>query len=178
MIPVSLATQADLESIIELFHQIDQHYYGAGAPERDAIARHVRQHILREPCGIQVALALEAGRPVGLSTFSVLYPAPDLTGQLFMKELFVVPGRRGAGVGRALLGFLARFALANGCSRFDWTAEITNPEAVRFYDRLGVPRVPEKIYYRLSDESLGAMAATKPWPGTVPLRDSGQDSPG
>jgi GNAT superfamily N-acetyltransferase len=163
MVPVALATQADLESIIELFHQIDLHYYGAAAPEREDIARHVQRHLFQEPCGIQIALAMDAGRPAGLATFSVLYPAPALTGQLFMKELFVSPARRRGGVGRALLGFLARYALAHGCSRFDWTAETTNPDAVRFYDRLGVPRVPEKVYYRLSGESLRALSATESW---------------
>jgi ribosomal protein S18 acetylase RimI-like enzyme len=65
-------------------------------------------------------------------------------------------------VGRALLGFLARYALAHGCSRFDWTAETTNPEAVRFYDQFGVPRVPEKAHNRLSGEPLRALAATGP----------------
>lgn len=162
MVHVSLATPDDLEIIIDLFHQIDLHYFGAGAPSTQATAGHVKRTIFQEHCGVDVALALEGEAPVGIATFSILYPAPNLTGQLFMKDLYVSRTARSAGVGKALLRFLAQYALEKGCSRFDWTAESTNPEAVHFYDHLGIPRVPEKIYYRLSGDALQAMAGGGP----------------
>ena len=89
----------------------------------------------------------------------MLYPAPGPGGQLFMKDLFTLAGSRGQGVGRALMGFVARLAARRGCVRFDWTAETDNPEALAFYDRLGAGRVAEKVYYRFDGETLQQFAA-------------------
>jgi len=157
-VEVRLATRADRELLVDLFHAIDVHYWGAAAPSRAAMARHVAEAVLAfRSC--EIALAERAGRAVGLATFAVLYPAPGLGGQLFMKDLFALAEARGEGVGRALMGFLARLAVERGCVRFDWTAERDNPEALRFYDRLGAGRVAEKVYYRFEGETLQQFAA-------------------
>jgi GNAT superfamily N-acetyltransferase len=106
-------------------------------------------------------MARKDSKPLGVATFSILYPAPDLTGELFMKDLFTIQETRGKGVGTAILRFLARYAIENNCSRFDWTAERPNAKAVEFYEGLGIPRVEEKIYYRPSGDMLNSMAAGK-----------------
>ena len=36
-----------------------------------------------------------------------------------------------------------------------------NPKALEFYDRLGVPRVDEKVYYRLAGEKLKSFADSR-----------------
>jgi hypothetical protein len=51
--------------------------------------------------------------------------------------------------------------LERGCTRFDWTAETGNSEALTFYDRLGARRVEEKVYFRFDGEALKALAAKK-----------------
>jgi GNAT superfamily N-acetyltransferase len=159
MIAVSIGTKADIEDIVELFHRIDLHYFADEAPSKEEISGYVRRNLFQEHCGVRVALAREDGRPLGLATFAILYPAPRMTGQLFMKDLFAVEESRGKGVGRAIMRFLAEHALEKGCGRFDWTAETTNPSALEFYDRLGIPRVEEKVYYRLTGEKLKSFAA-------------------
>lgn len=157
-IDVRLATRADRDTLVDLFHAIDVHYWGAAAPARAAMARHVEEAVLTfRSC--EIALAEREGRAVGLATFAVLYPAPGLGGQLFMKDLFALAAARGQGVGRALMGFLARLAVERGCVRFDWTAETDNPEALGFYDRLGARRVAEKVYYRFEGGALNRLGA-------------------
>lgn len=162
MITVSIAPETERDDIVELFHQIDLHYFGAEAPSKNEIAAYVRRNLFQAHCGVHIAIAREGVRPLGIATFSILYPAPGMTGQLFMKDLFTVREARGKGLGQALLRFLARHALENGCSRFDWTAETDNRQAVDFYDRLKIPRVEEKVYYRLAGETLRSFAADKP----------------
>ena len=88
----------------------------------------------------------------------MLYPAPGPAGQLFMKDIFTLAEARGRGIGQALMAFLAKLAIPRGCSRFDWTAETDNPDAVDFYDRLGARRVAEKVYYRFEGEALKELA--------------------
>jgi len=160
VIDVRLAAPADREQLVALFHAMEVHYWGAAAPSQAAMARHVDEAVLAfRSC--EIALAERAGRAVGLATFAVLYPAPGLGGQLFMKDLFALAEARGQGVGRALMRFLASLAVERGCVRFDWTAETDNPKALSFYDRLGAGRVAEKVYYRFEGDSLRRLAVPK-----------------
>jgi GNAT superfamily N-acetyltransferase len=48
-----------------------------------------------------------------------------------MKDLFTVAQVRGQGIGRMIMRFLARLAVARGCVRFDWTAETDNVDRAR-----------------------------------------------
>ena len=131
---------------------------GVTAPTLAVMAEHVRQRVL-SATSCEIALAEIDGKAVGLATFAILYPAPGPSGQLFMKDLFTLAAARGRGVGHALMTFLACLALERGCTRFDWTAETDNPEALAFYDRLGARRVEEKVYFRFDGEALKALAA-------------------
>ncbi len=62
------------------------------------------------------------------------------------------------GVGKSLMRFIAAFAVEHGCTRFDWTAETTNPKAAKFYLALGASVVEEKQYFRLNNQGLAAFA--------------------
>ena len=157
-VEVRLATPADGEALVDLFHAIDAHYWGAAAPSRAAMARHIEGLLPFRSC--EIAIARQDVRPVGLATFAVLYPAPGLGGQLFMKDLFTIAQVRGQGVGRTIMRFLARLAVERGCVRFDWTAETDNPDALGFYDWLGARRVADKVYYRFDGEALQRLATS------------------
>ncbi|MEM9463722.1 MAG: GNAT family N-acetyltransferase [Actinomycetota bacterium] len=162
MIEIRLATDDDVDAIVDLFHAIDVHYYGEDAPSRAAIDQHVRGSVLGPRSGVDIVLALRAGSPVGIATFSVLYPAPENRGQLFMKDLFTTADARGDGVGEQIMRFLAAHALDLGCGRFDWTAETSNPRALAFYDRLGADVVSEKVYFRISGDALERFGEGEP----------------
>ncbi len=95
---------------------------------------------------------------LAFASYSILYPAPRLSGQLFMKDLFVSKRARGQGLGRALMVYLAREALDKGCLRMDWTAESTNPNAGRFYQAMGAALIEEKQYFRFEGEQLQRFA--------------------
>ncbi|UTH74857.1 GNAT family N-acetyltransferase [Chromobacterium sp. IIBBL 290-4] len=149
-----LATPEDSAILAELFYQIDLHYFGPERASREASARYARDNLFQPHCGVQIMLAERDGQPLGLATFSLLYPAPEYSGQLYMKDLFTLPEARGSGAGRALMRALAQLAVQNGCKRMDWTAERGNAGALEFYRRLGASIVEDKIYYRISGESL------------------------
>ena len=96
-----------------------------------------------------------------MASFGQLYPAPKLGGQIHVKDIYIREGFRGRGIGPAILRRLAALAVERRCTRVDWTAETSNPRALAFYDRLGVPRVESKVYYRLEGETLKAFAGGK-----------------
>ena len=153
----SLANGDDHERVGHLFHDLLRHYWGDGAPPLDATVDHVRRDVLSDG-SCEVALAELDGELVGLATFAVVYPAPHLGGQLFMKDLYTTAAARGRGVGEALMRFIARLAVERGCVRFDWTAERYNERAVDLYRRLGAAELDVKIYFRLDGEALEAFA--------------------
>lgn len=154
---IRLASKDDHRTLSRLFHAVEVHYWGPAAPSA-AVARHVKDTVLASTC--EMAIAELDGDAVGLATFAALYPAPNLGGQIFVKDIFVMEPARGRGVGRAMIAYLARLAVARGCVRLDWTAETSNPAALAAYDGLGIKRVAEKVYYRIDGEDLQSWATS------------------
>ncbi len=149
-----LAGEDDFEAVGELFYLCDLHYWGDDAPSAEAMREHVRSHVLAEKATTEILLIERDARALGFASFSVLYPAPDLGGALYLKDLFTRAEARGQGAGEALMRALAGIAVERGCCRFDWTAEDHNPRAMTFYEQLGARRVTEKVYYRFDGDRL------------------------
>jgi hypothetical protein len=74
-VDVRLAARADRDDLVRLFHAIDVHYWGAAAPSREVMARHIDAAVLASG-SCEIAIAEQDGHAVGLATFAVLYPAP------------------------------------------------------------------------------------------------------
>ncbi len=106
----------------------------------------------------EVVLAEDAGIPIGFAlffhTFSTFLGQPGL----HLEDLFVIPEARGRGVGRALLGHLARLAVERGCGRVEWAVLDWNAPAIRFYESLGARPNTEWTIYRLTGDPLVALA--------------------
>ena len=109
----------------------------------------------------EVVLAEDDERPIGFAlffhTFSTFVGRPGI----YLEDLFVVPEARGRGVGRALLTHLSRLAVERGCGRVEWAVLDWNAPAIRFYESLGAVPNSEWTVYRLADEPLAALAASK-----------------
>ena len=87
--------------------------------------------------------------------YSFLWPAVGLTSSLYLKELYVADDHRGQGIGTLLMQALFEAAAKHGCSRVEWTTDRDNTGAQEFYDRLGVPAHPSKIFYRVEGSDAG-----------------------
>jgi GNAT superfamily N-acetyltransferase len=110
------------------------------------------------PAHPHFALAFVDGEVSGMASVAIAHPAIDLERLLFLKDLFVRDNIRNAGVGRALIGFLADHCLSHGIGRIDLTTEDWNEGALRFYARLGAERHDQKVFLRLSGDALKAIA--------------------
>jgi GNAT superfamily N-acetyltransferase len=153
------ATPDDRLVLHQLFHEAEIHYEGHNAPSRDLVAAHVDRDVIPALARCEILLAECDGAVAAMTSFGQLYPAPNLGGQIQVKDIYVRDGFRDRGIGAAIIRRLAALALERRCSRVDWTAETSNPRAIEFYDRLGVPRVESKVYFRLDGETLKAFAA-------------------
>lgn len=153
---------ANFDALAVAFQDMGQHYFGHAAPNTDTVRLALANEILGDDSGVRLVVARNGNQIAGFATISILYPAPGLKGQLFMKDLYVCSAWRGQGIGEEIMRFLAAYALSKGCVRFDWTAEDTNHGAIAFYERLGANKVPEKIYFRLTQSEIQALAAKPP----------------
>ena len=155
------ATPADQPTLQQMFYEAEVYYEGHAAPSRESIAAHVAKNVIPALQRCEFLLAEWDGAVAGMASFGQLYPAPNLGGQIQVKDIFVRESFRNRGVGQAIIQRLAALAVERGCTRVDWTAETSNPRALEFYDRLGVPRVESKVYFRMDGETLKAFAAGK-----------------
>jgi GNAT superfamily N-acetyltransferase len=106
----------------------------------------------------EVVLAEDDGRPVGFAlffhNFSTFLGRPGI----YLEDLFVLPDQRGRGIGRMLLGHLARLAVERGCGRLEWAVLDWNRDAIQFYERLGARPNSDWTVYRLAGEALIGLA--------------------
>ena len=75
-----------------------------------------------------------------------------------LEDLFVREGARGLGVGRRLLGALARIAIDRRCRRLDLSVLDWNP-ARGVYEHLGFTRQSQWVPYRLDAAGIARLAA-------------------
>jgi GNAT superfamily N-acetyltransferase len=106
----------------------------------------------------EAALAYVGADAVGFAVwfynFSTFVGRPGL----YLEDLFVLPEWRSRGVGRALIGHLARLAVARGCGRMEWAVLDWNEPAIRFYRNIGARAMDGWTVYRLAGDALKKLA--------------------
>ena len=106
----------------------------------------------------ETLIAEDGGEPVGFALFFHNYSTFLAQPGIYLEDLFVVPEKRGRGVGRALLERLAQIAVERKCGRLEWAVLDWNQDAIGFYERLGAKANADWTVYRLTGEPLRALA--------------------
>jgi GNAT superfamily N-acetyltransferase len=106
------------------------------------------------------ALVAEKGEAVvGMLIYFVSFSTWTGRHGLYVEDLFVLPGQRRQGTGKALLAALAARAVQTGCARIEWAVLDWNQPAIDFYLSLGALRMDEWRTFRLSGDALSELAA-------------------
>jgi GNAT superfamily N-acetyltransferase len=95
-----------------------------------------------------VLLASERGTAVGIAVLSWNYELERGGAIAWLDELYVVPSRRGKGVGLALLRRALREARKEGCESVQLEVVKGHERAARLYVREGFSRLPRTRYMR------------------------------
>ena len=148
MITISPAGPDDARAIATMLEEMDR-FYGSASPEPlDHRIRQITEALFADPPAAHALLAWDGADLVGFAAYSFLWPAVGLTRSLYLKELYVSEARQRSGIGKLLMQAIFDTAAKHGCSRVEWTTDNDNIGALTFYDKLGLPRHPAKVFYR------------------------------
>ena len=102
----------------------------------------------------EVIFAMENGVEVGFALFFHNFSTFLGRAGIYLEDLFVRPGYRGRGHGKALIRELARITVERGCGRLEWCCLDWNKPSIDFYLSLGAEPMNEWTTYRLSGRAL------------------------
>lgn len=160
-----LATEEDLDAISRLVH-------GLADYEEEPDAVHVTKNHYRcdgfstEP-PLFYCVLLDSVDGLNDSSYTCgmafCYVARRKTGGMFLylEDLFIEQGYRGAGAGMIVMRTLASVSLSLGCSKMVWQALDWNTPALNFYNKLGARVVEGLITARFTGEALKTFALVK-----------------
>lgn len=80
---------------------------------------------------------------------------------IYLEDLFVRPAYRGRGIGKALMGRLAKRCVDDGLARFEWAVLDWNAPSIAFYKSIGAQVMDEWKICRLSGAALQDFAASR-----------------
>jgi GNAT superfamily N-acetyltransferase len=107
---------------------------------------------------VHAHVAEEDGRVVGMAIWFLAFSTWTGRHSLYLEDIFVEPGLRSRGVGRALMRRLAARALELGCARMDWSVLVWNEPAMAFYRSVGAAPLEEWTTWRLDAAGLARLA--------------------
>ncbi|MCO5202051.1 MAG: GNAT family N-acetyltransferase [Chloroflexi bacterium] len=155
--PLRPATEADLDTIIELIHALAEYEREPEAVR--LVPGELRRHLFGPRPYAEVILAETGeGASAGFALFFHNFSTWEGKPGIYLEDLFVRPEFRGQGYGKALLAELARLAVERGCARLEWAVLDWNEPSIQFYRALGAAPMDEWTTYRLSGEALATLA--------------------
>lgn len=153
---IVLATPADAERVSRMIHELAD--FEELSRECAMTAEGVRMHLLGPRRSADALIAWLGAEPAGFAvyypTFSTFVARPGV----FLEDLFVRPGFRHRGIGRALLKEVGHIAHSVGAGRFEWTALKWNANARGFYGAAGAREMDEWLLLRMDSAALARFA--------------------
>jgi len=103
---------------------------------------------------VEVIVAEVNSQVVGFALFFQNYSTFLTKSGIYLEDIFVLPEYRGAGIGKALIKYLANLAVSRGCGRLEWSVLDWNQPAISFYEAIGAKVLPDWRICRLTGEAL------------------------
>ena len=154
---ITPATESDIPLILTFIKGLAE--YEGLAHEVVATEESLRESLFGPQAGAEAVIAYSASEPVGFAVFFHNYSTFLGRSGLYLEDLFGLPEWRGRGLGRGLLGYVARIAVTRNCGRLEWSVLDRNEPAIRFYRALGARPMDQWTTYSLTGETLERLGA-------------------
>ena len=151
------ATAYDVPVVLQLIRELAVYEREPDAVEASESMLHAALFGTEPAARCHVALA--GGAVVGFALWYPTFSTWTGRGGLWLEDLFVRPGARGSGLGKALLVELAGICTANGWTRFEWWVLDWNTPAHGFYRSLGALPQDDWTVWRVDGDALPTLAA-------------------
>jgi GNAT superfamily N-acetyltransferase len=154
---IRTATPADIPVIHALVRELAE--YEKVLEEARATPEQLREALFGERPAAYAHIAVDdtTGEPVGFALWFLNFSTWRGVHGIYLEDLYVRPGARGAGHGKALLTELARICVERGYQRLEWSVLNWNRPSIDFYESLGARPQDEWTVYRLTDGALRAL---------------------
>ena len=118
----------------------------------------IRQALFAANPRCHCELAFWDGTPAGFALWFYNFSTFAGKAGIYLEDLYVEPGLRGRGIGKALLKHLARRCVAEGLPRFQWSVLNWNQPSIAVYEAMGAKPVDDWTVYRVTGAELAALA--------------------
>lgn len=152
---IRVGTTADVPEILRAIRGLAG--YERLAHECIATEALLRESLFGAAPAAEVVLAESAGETAGFALWFRSYSTFLARPGIYLEDLFVYPEWRGHGLGRQLLGHLARTALDRGYGRLEWAVLDWNVDAIRFYQSVGATPLSDWSTFRVDGDALGEL---------------------
>lgn len=153
------ATAADLPLIAQLIRDLAEYEKLAHEVRFDEAV--LEQKLFGERPYAEVVIGEIDGTPQGFALFFHNFSTFEGKPDIYLEDLFVRPGARGAGLGKALLAHLARLAVERDCARLEWSVLDWNEPAIGFYRALGARLMDDWTVMRVDGVALKQLGAAE-----------------
>jgi GNAT superfamily N-acetyltransferase len=158
---VRVGRESDVEAVVAMVRELAEYERAADQVRLTPEQLHRALFAGEAPDGSPAAYLLIAelgGEPVGFALWFLNFSTWEGVHGIYLEDLYVSPGHRGSGAGRALLTALARIARDRGYARVEWSVLTWNEPAIGFYRRIGAVPMEEWTTYRLTGSALTSLA--------------------
>ncbi|RFS85006.1 GNAT family N-acetyltransferase [Actinomadura spongiicola] len=150
------AVVEDIPEILRLIRELAE--YERSLDSVKATEEQVRESLFGDDPAVFAHVAEHEGRVVGFAVWFLTYSTWNGTHGIYLEDLYVEPGVRGFGYGKALLSELARIADERRYGRVEWSVLTWNEPAIAFYEAMGARPQDEWTVYRLTGDAIAAAA--------------------
>ena len=155
---IRAATPADVPVLHAMVRELAD--YEKALHEVRATREQLREALFGERPAVFAHIAeTDEGEVVGFSLWFLSFSTWRGVHGIHLEDLYVRPGARGGGYGKALLRELARTCVERGYERLEWSVLRWNAPSIAFYESLGARPQEEWEVYRLTDGALAALGS-------------------
>jgi GNAT superfamily N-acetyltransferase len=149
----------DVPAVVGLVRELAE--YEKSAHEVQLTEKQLTDRLFGDAPALFGHVAEADGEVAGMALWFLNFSTWRGTHGIYLEDLYVQPGHRGAGLGRELLRMLAALCVERGYSRLEWAVLDWNTPSIEFYKAAGAVPMDEWTVFRLTDEALTDFAADR-----------------
>jgi len=115
-----------------------------------------RALLAREPA-VHVMVAEHGDDAIGVAIFFLTYSTWRGSNGVYLQDIFLRPGKRGAGTGRTLLSKVVAWAAERGADHLRLSVDADNRAAQSFYRHIGMSSRDDEMTFQISGRDFRDM---------------------